>query len=191
MEGERKAAVRLTAEQRQRLEEVVRNGHGAAKRINHARILLLSDQDHPMGRYTDVQIAGQLGVHEKTVARTRKNFRRGGEGIALDRKARLTPPVPPKLDGAGEAVLAAVCCSPAPEGRRYWTMQLLADELVRRKVVVSISAETVRTTIKKTNCSPGGSTASASPKKTSPASSRRWKTRWTSTPSRRTRSSRW
>jgi transposase len=190
MEGERKAAVRLTAEQRQRLEDVVRNGHSAAKRITHARILLLSDQDHAMGRYTDVQIAGQLGVHEKTVARTRKNFRRG-EAVALDRKARLTPPVPPKLDGAGEAVLAAVCCSPAPDGRRHWTMQLLADELVKRKVVVSICAETVRTVIKKTNCSPGGSSGSASPKKTSPASSRRWKTRWTSTPSRRTRSSRW
>lgn len=155
MDGTRKAIVRLTDEQREGLDDIVRNGHSAAKRITHARILLLSDADHPLGRYTDEQIARQLGVHEKTVARTRKHFVRGGQSLALERKQRQTPPIQPKLDGAGEATLVALCCSPAPAGRVHWTMQLLADELVKRKLVVSISRETVRTTLKKTSSSPG------------------------------------
>ena len=74
MDGQRKAVVQLTDELRQRLEDIVRNGHNSAKRIMHARMLLLSDQNHPLGRYTDEQIARQLGVHEKSVARTRRNF---------------------------------------------------------------------------------------------------------------------
>ena len=155
MDGNRKAIVRLTEEQREELNHIVRNGHSPAKRITHARILLLSDQDHPLGRYTDVRIATQLGVHEKTVARTRKGFVRGGQDVALERKKRLTPPVPPKLDGAAEATLVALCCSPAPHGRVHWTMQLLADELVQRKIVVSVCKETVRKVLKKTNFSPG------------------------------------
>lgn len=155
MDGQRKAIVRLTEQQRRDLDDIVRNGHSPAKRITHARILLLSDQDHPQGRYTDAQIARQLGVHEKTVARTRKNFLRGGPQVALERRKRQTPPVQPILDGRGEAALVAICCTPAPAGRVHWTMQLLADELVKRKLVVSISKETVRTVLKKTSCSPG------------------------------------
>lgn len=190
MDGKRKAAVRLTCEQRRELEQIVRNGHSAAKRIAHARVLLLSDQDHPQGRYTDAQIAGRLGVHEKTVARVRRNFVRGGARAALDRKPRETPPTPPKLDGAAEAALVAICCSPAPAGRARWTMRLLADELVRRKVVVSVCAETVRTVLKKTSCSRGGSSGSASPRRTWRGSSRRWKTCSTCTRGRPTRTSR-
>ena len=155
MDGTRKAIVRLTEQQRAELDDITRNGHSAAKRINHARILLMSDADHPLGRYTDEQIARQLGVCEKTVARIRKQFVHGGTSLALERKRRLTPPIPPVLDGRGEAALVAICCSPAPAGRTHWTMQLLADELVKRKIVVSICRETVRTTLKKTRCSPG------------------------------------
>lgn len=155
MDGTRKAIVRLTEQQRAELDDITRNGRSAAKRINHARILLMSDADHPLGRYTDEQIARQLGVHEKTVARTRKQFVQGGTPLALERKRRLTPPTPPVLDGHGEAALVAICCSPVPAGRTHWTLQLLADELVKRKIVVTISRETVRTTLKKTNCGPG------------------------------------
>jgi len=190
MDGQRKAVVRLTDELRRQLEDVVKNGRSSAKRIMHARMLLLSDEDHPLGRYTDVEIARQLGVHEKSVARTRRNFVRGGERAALERKPRLTPPTPPILDGAAEAVLAAICCSPAPGGRVCWTMQLLADELVARRIVVSISAETVRTTLKKMNCSPGAASVSAFPRRISPVSSPRWKKCLMSTQRRRTLMSR-
>jgi hypothetical protein len=152
----RKLEVRLTAEQRERLEDVTRNGRNSAKRIMHARVLLMSDADHPLGRYTDERIARHLAVSERTVGRVRATFVRHGEAVALDRKVREAPPVPPKLDGAAEARLVAICCSPPPEGRARWTLSLLADELVGRKVVVSICRETVRSTLKKTSCGRGG-----------------------------------
>jgi len=182
MDGARKLAVGLTAEQRERLESIVRNGSSKAKRITHARILLMADEDHPLGRYPDVQIAAALGVHVNTVARARRKFVRGGEQAALERKVRLTPPTPPKLDGRGEATLVAICCSPTPRGHARWTLSLLAQELMARKVVVSIAKETVRTTLKKMSCNPGGSNAIASRNATPPVLSRRWRKCLTFTP---------
>jgi transposase len=190
MDGARKLAVRLTAEQRERLESLVRNGSTKAKRITHARILLMADSDHPRGRYKDQQIAAALGVHLHTVARARRTFVRQGERAAVERKVRQAPPTPPKLDGRAEATLVAICCSAAPAGHARWTLSLLADELVKRHVVTSIAKETVRATLKKMSCSPGGSNATASPSATVPASWRRWRRCSTSTPNRPMRTSR-
>lgn len=166
----------LTAEQRTRLEDLTRNGHAPAKKIRHAHILLLSDGERPGGRLTRDQIAQYLGMHVNTVDRIRKRFVLQGEAPALERKPRLTPPVPPKIDGRIEAHLVALCCGPAPEGRTRWTLTLLADELKRRGLVTHVCAETVRRTLKKTRCSLGGRKAGASPNATGPASSPRWKT---------------
>ena len=66
------------------------------------------------------------------------------------------------LDGAAEARLIALACSPPPEGRACWTMQLLADELVELRVVGCVSDETVRRTLKKTRSSPGRASSGAS-----------------------------
>ena len=150
MEGERKHSVRLSAEERARLETLTRNGKSSAKRILHARLLLMADQDYSEGRYKDTQIAKALGIHVNTVARTRRKYCQKGEKAAIDRKVRATPPTPAIVDGALEAQLVAICRSPAPQGRRCWTMSLLADELVKRKLIVSIGRETVRKTLKKT-----------------------------------------
>jgi transposase len=190
MDGKRKLSVRLSAEERERLETLTRNGSNSAKRIMHARLLLMADKDHPQGRYKDVEIAKALGVHVNTVARTRRKYCRKGEKAAVDRKVRDTPPVPAKVDGVLEARLIAICCTPAPEGRRCWTASLLADEVVKRKFIVSIGRETVRKTLKKMSCNPGGPSVSASRSATSPVSSRRWKSCSTPTRSRRTTTSR-
>jgi transposase len=190
MDGKRRFWVRLSAADRERLETLTRNGSTSAKRIMHARLLLMADKDHVEGRYTDVAIAKALGVHVNTVGRTRRKFCRQGERAAIDRKVRATPPVPAKVDGALEAQLVAICCTPAPRGRRCWTMSLLADELVKRKLVVSIGRETVRKTLKKTNFSLGGPSGSASPNVTRPASFLKWNASWTSTRSRKTTMSR-
>lgn len=151
-----KARIFLASEQRSSLEQITRNGNNSAKRILHARVLLLSDEAHPAGRHTDQQISRALGVHEKTVSRIRRRFLNGGLTVAMERKQRKDPPTPSKLDGKAEAILAAICCSSPPQGRARWSMQLLADELVKRRVVVTICKETVRQTLKKTNCSRGG-----------------------------------
>jgi len=175
----RKYTVHLTAEVRERLEAITRNGSAPAKKIQHARVLLLSDAQHPKGGYQDREIAALLGIHVNTVARVRTCFVQQGEAAALERKARATPPVPAKLGGHGEALLVAICCSPAPEGQRRWTLSLLQEEMVGRKIVTSISRETIRQTLKKMSYNLGEPSGSVSPRGTRPASSRRWKKCWT------------
>jgi len=184
MDVSTKYIVQLTAQTRQRLESITRNGTSPAKKILHARVLLMSDEHHEAGRYHDHQIAGALNIHINTVARIRKLFVQQGEQPAVDRKPRQTPPVAPKLDGHAEAQLIAICCSPPPDGRVRWTLNLLQKETVGRKIVTSICRETIRKTLKKTSFSRGASSASALPSVIPPASSRRWNRCWTSTLSR-------
>ena len=145
----RKYTAVLSPETRQHLESITRNGHAPAKKILHARVLLMSDANHPAGRYHDAEIAAALGIHVNTVARIRIRFVRLGEGPALDRKKRATPPVPPKLDGRAEAMLVAICCSDPPQGRTRWTLRLLQQEMVGRQIVTGICCETIRKTLKK------------------------------------------
>jgi hypothetical protein len=132
-QAKRKYAVVLSPKARQRLEAVTRNGHAPAKKILHARVLLMSDANHPAGRYRDKEIATILGLHVNTVARIRTRFVLQGEEPALERKKRASPPTPPKLDGHAEALLVAICCSPPPEGRVRWTLRLLQQEMIGRK----------------------------------------------------------
>lgn len=154
--------VRLTDEQRERLEQLTRTGKAPVGKVRHARVLLLSDRDRPDGPLTRDVIADALGLHVNTVDRLRKRFALEGEEPALSRKVPAAPPNPPKLDGRAEAHLVAICCSKAPEGRDRWTLSLLAGELTRRGFVTSIGLETVRKALKKTTCGRGGSSAGAS-----------------------------
>jgi hypothetical protein len=165
----------LTAEQRERLEGITRNGHAPAKKIRHAQVLLLSDRGRPEGPLVRTAIAAVLGMHVNSVDRIRKRFVLEGEQPALERKQRAEPPTEPILDGHGEAQLIAICCGQPPQGRTRWTMKLLATELADRRIVTQISAETVRRTLKKTNCNRGASSAGAFPNETGPDSSPRWR----------------
>jgi hypothetical protein len=162
MDTSRKFVVRLDPDQRARLTDLTRTGSAPARKLAHARVLLLADAAHPDGQRPDVYIAAALDLHLNSVARIRKRFVLDGEAPALDRKPRATPPVPPKVDGRVEAHLVAICCSAAPAGRTRWTLRLLAGELTRRGLVRSVSIETVRKVLKKTTCGRGGSSAGAS-----------------------------
>jgi hypothetical protein len=166
----RKYVVRLDPEQRERLTALTRTGSAPARKLTHARVLLLADADHPDGQRPDTYIARALGVHVNAVAKVRKRFVTDGEAPALDRKPRATPPVPPKMDGRVEAHLVAICCSAAPAGRTRWTLELLAGELKARGLVTSVSVETVRKALKKTTSGRGGRSAGASPRRTRPGS---------------------
>lgn len=139
----------LSGEQRERFEEICRNGHAPAKKIRHAQVLLLSDRHRPEGRLTGGQIAETLSMHINSVVRIRKRFAQEGEAPAVERKQRQTPPTQPIIDGHAEAHLVAICCSDPPDGRICWTMQMLADALIQRRVVIQVSAETVRRALKK------------------------------------------
>ncbi len=148
----RRDKVRLTVEQRDSMEKISRNGYAPAKKILHARILLMCDEGEQAPRkWTDDEIAESLGVHRNTVGRIRQRFLSLGEKPALHRQPRKTPPTPPKVDGATEAQIIALCCSDPPLGRAEWSIRLLTSELKKREIITEISRETVRRTLKKTN----------------------------------------
>ncbi len=149
-----KYAVYLTEAERAQLRTLIGSGEAAARLLTHARILLKANQGEGGPAWSDAAIAGALEIHPDTVARVRRVYVGAGLEAALARKApnRVYPRT---LDGAAEAHLVAVACSPSPAGRERWTLLLLADELVRLDVVPAISHETVRRTLKQTSSSPG------------------------------------
>ena len=151
----KKYKVTLTVEERQELQELIAVGKGAAQRLTHARILLKADAADGGPSWPDAKIAEAVEVSIPTIERVRRRFVEDGFEAALKRKPQARPSRVPKLDGRAEARLIAVACSTPPEGRREWTMQLLADRLVELKIVDSISDETVRLALKKTNSSRG------------------------------------
>lgn len=150
-----KYVVTLTAEERRELSGLIAAGKAAARKLTHARILLKADESDGAPGWSDAGIAEAVEVSGATVAAVRRRFVEQGLAAALDRKKACRPPHPPKLDGAGEARLIAVACSKPPDGRSAWTLRLLADRLVELHVVDSISYETVRQVLKKTNSSRG------------------------------------
>jgi transposase len=150
----KKYRVQLTPEQRHRLEGLIRTGTAPARVQTHARILLKADCVEGSPALNDDTIAGACEVSRPTVERVRRAFVTKGLDDALQPKPPQGPPRR-KLDGAQEAQLVALTCSPAPEGAERWTLALLADKLVELKVVDSIARETVRNTLTKMNLSPG------------------------------------
>ena len=151
----KKYIVTLTAEERQDLHELIATGKAAAKRLAHARILLKADAAPGGPARADERIAEAVEVSRATVERVRQRFVEHGLEAALVRKKQARPGRERALDGRAEARLIALACSAPPDGRRAWTMRLLADKLVELEVVGSISDETVRLALKKTRSSPG------------------------------------
>lgn len=150
----KKYHIHLTADERTALEAVVRTGTSPALTQSRARILLKADRSADGPAWRDQQIAEAFAVSVATVERVRRLWVTQGRTVALERKKPTGRPRR-KLDGAQEAQLAAIACSPPPEGAERWTLALLADTLVALKVVDSIARDTVRLALKKTNSSPG------------------------------------
>lgn len=140
--------VDLTEDERTFLLDFINRGEQSARKLKRAHILLLSDEDK-----TDGEITEALHTSAPTVQRTRQRFVEGGLDRALNEDPR--PGARTKLDEKGEALLETLACSQPPEGRKRWTLQLLADKLVQLKVVDTISYETVRQELKKSGSSRG------------------------------------
>ncbi len=146
--------VTLTNEERTKLTAIVSKGKGNARLIRRAQILLLADENQPDGGWKDADIAKALNVHVRTVERTRETCVQEGVDAALTH-TRPQKKRSKVLDGAAEARLVQLACSEAPDGQEHWTLQMLADKLIELEVVETVSRETVRTTLKKMNLSPG------------------------------------
>ncbi|MBV9174478.1 MAG: IS630 family transposase [Chloroflexi bacterium] len=145
--------VKLTAEERMHLQELLSKGKAAARTLTHARILLKTDEGVDGPRLTDEEIAEALDVNRSTVERVRIRCVEEGFDAALrPRPSRQLHPR--KLDGVQEAHLVTLACSPAPKGRGKWSLRLLADKLVELQIVDDVSYETVRQTLKKNELKP-------------------------------------
>jgi hypothetical protein len=170
-----KYRVNLTGGERAELEHLVSQGKAAARKLTHARILLLADAS-PGNDHSDDEIVAALGAGPRTIARVRKRFVTEGFLAALDHKPQPPRPDKIKIKGDIEQKLIRLACSDPPEGRCHWTLQLLADEMVVLGLVNAISIETVRQALKKTTSSPGSSTPGASRPRSMPSTSGGWKT---------------
>src|SRR5262252_4603997 len=143
----KKYLVTLDDDERTQLEDLLRSGTHATRKVTRARILLKAAED-----VKDNAIAAALSVGRATVERTRRRFVEEGLG-ALEERPR--PGTLPKLDEKAQARLIAEACSAAPAGRQRWTLQLLAQRVVALGLAASYSYESVRRVLKKQSSSRG------------------------------------
>src|SRR5258708_650742 len=148
-----KYRVSLTDEERTALEQMVSAGKAAARKMTHARVLLLANAAAGEDA-SDDEIVAALGAGTRTIARVRKRFVTEGFLAAIDHKPQPPRPDKIKIKGDIEQELVRLACSDPPEGRCHWTLQLLADELVVLGLVKSLSTETVRQALKKNDIDP-------------------------------------
>jgi transposase len=146
----KKYRVTLTDEERAGLEALISRGKGDARKLAHARILLQADEAAGGPALTDDEVAAALGASTRTVERVRRRFVEEGLDSAL-------MPKPTKriyagaLDGAQEAHLIALACSAPPDGKKRWTLRLLAERVVELGHAETVSHETVRRLLQKTS----------------------------------------
>jgi transposase len=148
MPGVRTYKVTLADEEQDQLRKLLSSGKAAARKLNHARILLYADESVAAAVcQTDQQIADTLGVGASTVARVRQRFVEHGFEAALNPRPR--PRGAYKLEGPVQSQIIALAKSDPPAGQKRWTLRLLADHLVALGQG-PFSHETVRQVLKKT-----------------------------------------
>jgi transposase len=148
--------VRLSDEERKQLMDTLSKKRVAAQKRRRAQVLLKADASAAGPAWVDSRIAEAVDVSVVTVENLRKSCVLEGLDAAVERKKQCRPSRQRVLDGEKEARLVALCCGAVPAGHGRWTLHLLAEKLVELRIVESISHETVRQALKKTNCSLGG-----------------------------------
>lgn len=142
----KKYIVDLTQQERNALGQMVRLGRDSARRIRWAQALLKADAG-----WTDQKISEAFEISIRTIQRIRQRFVEQGMDVALGARTRKPRPHRRKLDGEQEARLIALACSEPPEGYTRWTLRMLADRMVELCYVDTVSHETIRRVLKKTN----------------------------------------
>jgi transposase len=143
---QKKYIVRLDADERRTLTQVIQKLSGSSQKVRRAQMLLKADADGPA--WTDAKIADAFGCRSRTVENLRERFVTHGFELALHGAPKK--PRPKLLDGKQEAKLIALRLGPPPKGYANWSLRLLADRVVELSIAESISHETVRQTLKKT-----------------------------------------
>jgi len=146
----KKYVVRLSAEERQTLAALISKGKHPAALVLKARILLKADVSEAGEGWSDSRIVKALDVSPATIYRTRQRLVEEGFEAVLARKHSPNSARPRIFDGAAEAKLIALMCSPPPKGRAKWTLRLLEDTVVELNIVERASDNTIGRTLKKT-----------------------------------------
>jgi len=146
----KKYVVRLDAEERDRLNELIRKGKRSAQLLTKARILLKANVSDAGAGWSDSRIAAALDTSIATVERTRRQLVEEGLEAVLARKYNPNSARPRIFDGAAEAKLIALTLSPAPEGFARWSLRLLEEKVVELHSVERASDNTIGRTLKKT-----------------------------------------
>jgi hypothetical protein len=146
----KKYVVRLSTQEREQLEALVRKGKGPARRMLKARILLKADVSEGGPGWSDSKIIAALDTSASMLYRVRKQLVEEGFEMVLSRKQRATPAVARIFDGEKEAKLIALACSKPPKGRARWTLRLLENKVVELGIVDRASDSTIHRTLKKT-----------------------------------------
>ena len=150
----KKYVVRLSGEERERLETLIRKGKSSAHRLLKARILLKANVSEGLDGWSDSQITKALETTPSMVHRVRKQLVEEGFDAVLSRKQRAMPAVARIFDGEKEAKLIALACSKPPKGRARWTLRLLENKVVELNIVDRASDSTIGRALKKTFSSP-------------------------------------
>lgn len=140
----KKYIVNLQEEESRKLQRIIRSGKHSARKIRWAHALLKADNG-----WKDEKIAEAFDISLPTVQRIRQRFVEEGMDVALGAHSHKPRPYLQKLDGKQEAKLIALACSKTPEGRKRWTLRLLANKMVELQIVEEISYQTVRRVLKK------------------------------------------
>ena len=145
----KKYVVKLSGEERRRLEGLIGKGKSPARRLLKARILLKADISESGDGWSDSRIAAALETNVMMVHRVRKQLVEAGLEAVLSRKQRATPAVARIFDGEKEARLIALACSQPPKGRARWTLRLLENKVVELGIVDRASDSTIGRVLKK------------------------------------------
>ena len=147
-----KYIIELSDADRRLLKDILAKGTSPAKTILRANILLASDRNNKK-HMTVAEIAEAYHTTPTTVQNVRTSYANMGLDATINRKKRITPPVPAKVTGDVEARIIALACGDPPKGYSKWTLRLLADKCVELNYAESLSHVTVSRVLKKTNLS--------------------------------------
>jgi hypothetical protein len=158
----KKYVVKLSAEEREYLDQLIRKGKGPAQRLMKARILLKADVGEGGEGWSDGRIIEAVATSASMIYRVRKQLVEEGFEAVLSRKQRATPAVPRIFDGEKEAKLIALACSEPPKGRVRWTLRLLEEKVVELNIVDKASDNTIGRVLKKTFSNPTSKSSGSS-----------------------------
>jgi len=142
--------ITLTLDERERLLKMTSDGKTPSKKYQYARALLLCDTSQQDPCWKVAEVATALGISSRTIEHLKERFVEEGLDAALQRRSSRIGSKP-LFDGAFDARMTALACSPAPQGYARWTLRLLADKVVELNIASSVSVMTIHRSLKKTN----------------------------------------